>query len=196
MGMSIKADLSPLRVLAISPFSVSRALLTRGPNRFYRYSMGMRGVAALAGAGRRHVLFDAREAEDAVLADLLDVVEVDLLVGAGLQAEAVAATAGLVAEDNAVLTALVHSVAGAGLHADWAGAVVAETGQVEEEGVGVFATALVLVPVGPPGGLLADGLEEDGASLAAVEDLVVVEVPAAAALRAGGDGAGEGGGGG
>src|SRR3970282_2127012 len=139
-------------------------------------------AGALAHAGGSDALLHTREAHDALLADLPHEVEVDLLVGAGLQAELIAAAAALIPQDDAVLLALIHGVAGAGVHAGGRGAVIAEAGYVEVVGVGVFAGALVLVPVGAPLGLLAHMVEEDGLALAAVEDLVVVELPAAAPL--------------
>jgi hypothetical protein len=80
---------------------------------------------ALANAGRRHALLKARIAQDAVLANLSGEVEVDLLVRAGLEAKAEAATLILVAEDDAILVALVHSSPRTRLDADRARTVVA-----------------------------------------------------------------------
>src|SRR5690606_28515560 len=107
---------------------------------------------ALAGAGGGQALLDARVAEDALLGlgDLL--VEVDLLVWAGVDAVAVTAATLLVDQHDAVLLAFVDGVARAGRQAGGIGAVVAQARQVEIVAVGVVTLALVLVPVGAPGG--------------------------------------------
>jgi hypothetical protein len=116
-------------------------------------------AGALAGASRRHSLLDAREAEDALLRDKLLGVEVDALVGTGLDAEAVAVAGLLIDEDDAVLGTLVDGLAGAGLQAGRFRAVVADALYVEVVAVGVFAGPLVLVPVRSPRGSLALGLQ-------------------------------------
>src|SRR3989304_2149361 len=183
MSVSMSSDLPPSLVFVISVWRVWMGGFPLGPNSPSRASSGVGGGA---------VLLQAREAHDALLADLPHEVEVDLLVGAGLRAELVATAAVLVPQDDAVLLALVHGAAGAGLHAHRLRAVVAEARHVEVVGVGGFARARGLVPVGPPLGLLAHGVEEDRLALAAVEHFVVVEVPAAAPLFAGRPPAGPG----
>ena len=107
-------------------------------------------AGTLARAGGRDALLDAREAEDALLADAADVVEVDALVGTRLHAEAIALAAVLADEDDAVLLTLVDGAARAGLEAGGMRAVIADAGQIEVVAVRVLAGALVLVPVGPP----------------------------------------------
>src|SRR5690606_33103789 len=54
---------------------------------------------------------------------------------------------------DAVLLAFVDGIAGTGRQAGGIGAVVAQARQVEIVAVGVVTLALVLVPVGAPGGL-------------------------------------------
>ncbi len=87
---------------------------------------------AVAHASRLVALLDSGEAEDALLGDASGVVVEDLLVRAGLVADAVAAAAFLVDEHDAVLRSLVDRLARAGLQARGVGAVVAHPGQVEE----------------------------------------------------------------
>jgi hypothetical protein len=43
MSVSRISDLPPALVLAISAFNVASAGSTSGPNRYFRYSVGMRG---------------------------------------------------------------------------------------------------------------------------------------------------------
>jgi hypothetical protein len=96
-------------------------------------------AGALAGTGGRHPLLDAGEAEDALLGDESLSVEVDALVGAGLNAEAVAMAGVLIDEDDAVLGPLVDGLARAGLQACRLRAVVTDALYVEVVAVGIFA---------------------------------------------------------
>ena len=108
---------------------------------------------ALARAGHRQALLDARIAEDALLGLRDALVEVDLLVRTGGDAVAIAPAALLVDQHDAVLLALVDGVARARREAGGVVAVVADPRQVEVVAVRVVAGALVLVPVRAPGGL-------------------------------------------
>src|SRR5262249_46835380 len=86
---------------------------------------GSGAARALRGAGVDLALLQARVAEDAFLTLAEHFVEIDLLVGTGLDAVAVASAALLVDQDDAVLLALVDGLAGTRLHAGGVRAVVA-----------------------------------------------------------------------
>ena len=143
---------------------------------------------ALAHARRRHAVLQPGEAGDALLGDGPLLVEVDALVRACLHAEPVAVAPLLVDEDDAVLLAPVDRVARTGLEAGGLRAVHADHRQVEEVRVRVFAPADVLVPVRAPCGRTAVVLAgpQVHAGVAAVEHVLVVEVPRLAPFAASG----------
>ena len=82
-------------------------------------------------------LFDSREAADAFLAGPVDDVEEDLLVGTGLDAFLITATAFLIDQYDAVFFAFVDRLAGTGGQAGGVVAVIADPGQVEHPTVWV-----------------------------------------------------------
>ena len=115
---------------------------------------------ALAHAGRRHTVFQPREAADAVLTGLAHGVEVDLLVRASLGTALRALAEILVAQHHAEIVALVHRAVRAGFDATRLGAEVTDAGHVEEVRVRILAGALVLVPVHRPLGLAGLRLQD------------------------------------
>src|SRR5665811_2521002 len=93
----------------------------------------------------------------------------------------------LVAQHDSVLASLVHGAGRARLGTDRPRAVVAQSRQVEVVGVRPLARTLVLIPVHAPLGRAVTGVhgvQVNRVPLAAVEDLVVVEVPSTAELGA------------
>ena len=102
---------------------------------------------ARLGAHGRDADLDARVAEGALLGLAGLVVEVDLLVRAAGDAHAPASAPVLVDEDDAVLRALVDRAARARCRARRVEAVLADTGQVEHEGLLELQLHLVVMPL-------------------------------------------------
>ena len=130
----------------------------------------------LARTGRGHPLIDPRETEDALLRMALHLVEIDLLVWAGLLAEAVTIAAPLVDQHDAVLLPLADGLARAGLKTGRVGAMVADARQVEVVAVGELPAADILIPIGALAGMATVGFQRN-AGIAAEGHLVVVEIP-------------------
>src|SRR3990172_4464421 len=142
---------------------------------------------ALTHAGRRNPLLDAREAADALLADAPRFIEVYLLVRACRRALVGALAQIFVAQNKSEFLVLEQRVVGTGLQTRGVRAVVAHPRQVEEVRVRPGAATLVLIPVRSPGLAAGDLLEVHRTSLAALQHLVIVVVPAAAEFLVSGD---------